>query len=81
MPNGFPIRLDTSYLLVSIFWSAIGTGYCLYGKKQRSMPPFCGGLGLIAVSWLITSVVWMSLASIGVIVATHWWLRHDDSSL
>ena len=56
-------------------------GFCIYGKKQRSMPPFFGGVALMAIGWLITSAIWMSLASVGIILGVYWWSRQDDGSL
>jgi hypothetical protein len=73
-----PFKLDASYLLASLFWSAVGGGFWIYGKKQRSGPPLVGGIALIAVSWLITSAFWMSLAAIGIIAGIYFWSRQED---
>ena len=70
--------MDASYLLVSMFWSAIGGGFWLYGKKQRTAPAMFGGVALIAISWIITSAVWMSLAAIGIIAGIYFWARNED---
>jgi hypothetical protein len=78
LDNILPFKLDASYLFVSMFWSAIGGGFWLYGKKQRTAPPLFGGIGLIAISWVINSAVWMSLAAIGIIVGVYYWSRHSD---
>jgi hypothetical protein len=72
-----PINLDASYLFVSMIWSAVGMGYWVYGKKQRTAPPLFGGIGLIAISWLINSAFWMSLAAVGIIVGVYYWSRND----
>jgi hypothetical protein len=78
MDNILPFKLDTSYLFVSMIWSAIGGGYWLYGKKQRSAPPLWGGVALIAISWLITSWIWMSLAAIAIMVGVYYWSKNSD---
>jgi hypothetical protein len=78
MENVLPFKLDSSYLFVSMFWSAIGGGIWLYGKKQRTAPPLFGGVALIAISWLITSAVWMSVAALGIIAGIYYWSRHSD---
>ena len=48
------------YLFASMFWSTVGTGYFIYGKKQRSMTPLIGGLLMIAVSFFMPALI-MSL--------------------
>lgn len=73
-----PIKLDTAYLFLSMFWSAIGAGFWIYGKKQRTGPPLFGGIALIAISWLITSAIWMSLAGIAIIAGIWFWSRQGD---
>jgi len=78
MENILPFKLDASYMIVSIIWSGIGAGYWVYGKKQRSGPPMVGGVGLIAISMLITSAFWMSVAAIGIMVGVYYWSRYED---
>jgi len=34
---------NTSFLFASLVWGAIGAGYFIYGKKQRSFVPMIGG--------------------------------------
>lgn len=73
-----PINLDANYLFVSMIWSTVGMGYWIYGKKQRTAPPLFGGIALIAISWLINSWVWMSLAAIAIMVGVYYWARNSD---
>jgi len=68
-------NLSSSYLLASLFWSSIGAGFTVYGKRQREIVPMLGGIALIAVSWLISSAVYMSLASVGLILGIIWLKR------
>jgi len=70
-------KIDANYLIVSMLWSAVGGGFWLYGKKQRSAPPLFGGMALIAISWLISSAFWMSLAALGIIAGIYFWSRQD----
>jgi hypothetical protein len=77
MENIFPFKLDTSYLFASIFWSAVGAGFWIYGKKQRSGPPLFGGVGLIAITFLIQSAFWMSVAAVGIMAGVYYWSRRD----
>jgi hypothetical protein len=72
-----PFKLDTSYLIVSLIWSAVGGGYWIYGKKQRSAPQLFGGMALIALTFIVTSAFWMSVVGIALIVGIHYWSRLD----
>lgn len=58
---------NTSTLLASLFWGSIGSGYCIYGKKQGATVALIGGLAMIAVSYFIPSSLWMSITSIALI--------------
>jgi hypothetical protein len=52
---------DVNFLFASLIWGSIGLGYCIYGKRQRSVIPLVGGVLMIAVSYLIASALVMSL--------------------
>jgi hypothetical protein len=54
----------TDFLLSSLIWGSIGVGCVIYGKKQTEAVPLIGGLALVAVSYLLSSALWMSLVSI-----------------
>lgn len=66
---------STSFLLASLLWGTIGSGYFLYGKKQGAAVPMAGGLLLIGISFFIDAALMLSLVSIGLIVAMHWLMR------
>ena len=66
---------DTNFLLASLLWGSIGVGYFIYGKKQGAMMPMIGGIVMIAVSYVVSSWLLMSLLSIGIIVAIHWLIK------
>lgn len=66
---------STSFLLASLLWGTIGSGYFLYGKKQGAPVPMAGGLLLIGISFFIDAALMLSLVSIGLIVAMHWLMR------
>jgi hypothetical protein len=59
--------LDAHFLFASLIWGSVGVGLCVYGKKQQSYIPFTAGMLMIAVSYLIVSALYMSLASIGIL--------------
>jgi hypothetical protein len=65
-------KIDQHALWASCLWGAIASGYWIYGWKQKEMVPCLGGFAMTAVCF-ISSVLWMSLASIIIMVAV-WWL-------
>jgi hypothetical protein len=69
--------LDANYLYASLLWGCIGFGYCIYGRKQREILPFAGGLAMIAVSYLVGSALWMSLISVALMVAVYLLMRRE----
>jgi len=62
---------DTKFLFASLLWGSIGVGYFIYGKKQQAIVPLIGGLLMIAVSYLVSSALLMSLISISLMVAVY----------
>ena len=65
------MNFNTSYLFASLLWGSIGVGYWIYGKKQREMTPMIGGAVMVAMSFLVTSWLLMSLISIAVIIGVY----------
>ena len=63
--------LDSNFLFASLIWGTIGTGYVIYGKKQGAMMPLIGGIAMIAVSYLVSSWLLMSLISIALIIVVY----------
>jgi hypothetical protein len=63
---------DENFLLASLVWGSVATGYLIYGWKQKALMPFLGGLAMTAASFLIGSVVLMSLACIAVMAMVYW---------
>ena len=60
-----PVYLfHTDSLLSSLVWGSLGVGCVIYGKKQTEAVPLIGGLALVAVSYLVSSALWMSLVSL-----------------
>ena len=71
------LKMDTNTLFASMFWSAIGAGYWIYGKKQRTAPAMVGGVALIAISCLIESALYMSLAAVAIMVGVYFWAKQE----
>jgi hypothetical protein len=64
---------DTNSIIASIIWGAVGTGFAIYGWKQKAMIPLFGGIALVAGSYFFaTSALGMSLFSIATIAAIFW---------
>ena len=63
--------LDQNFLFASLIWGSVGSGYCIYGWKQKVMTPFFGGFAMIAVSCLVSSWFLMSLISIALMVGVY----------
>ena len=60
---------STNTLVASLIWGSIGTGFAIYGWKQKAPVPLFGGIALIAVSYFIGSALWMSLVEVLLIAA------------
>jgi hypothetical protein len=69
-------HFDTGALFASIIWGGLGFGIFIYGKKQQSAPPLCGGIAMMAVTYVLgDSALWMSLASLGIIAGIYFWSK------
>jgi hypothetical protein len=62
---------DATFVLASLLWGSIGIGYFIYGKKQREIVPLIAGLVMIAVSYLVSSALLMSLICIVLMVLVY----------
>ena len=63
--------LNPSLLFASLLWGSIGIGYCIYGRRQKSVVPLAAGVAMIAVSYLADSVLMMSLVCIGLMAGVY----------
>jgi hypothetical protein len=67
-------QFNQSFLLANCLWSAVASGYMIYGWRQRSLIPFLGGFVMMGVSWF-TPALTMSAASIAIMFAVRWLLK------
>lgn len=68
---------NANSLIASVIWGAIGSGFAIYGWKQKEMIPLFGGVAIVAGSYFFTSsALVMSLFSIVAIAAIFWLKRH-----
>ena len=63
---------NQNFIWASMLWGAVGSGYLLYGWRQRSAIPFAGGAAMTAASFFLPAL-WMTLAA-GAIMFAVWWL-------
>lgn len=57
-------NLDPLYLFANIVIGAIGTGYFIYGKRQSHLVALLTGIGLIAITFFVSSLLWLCLWAI-----------------
>lgn len=69
-------NVSTSALLASVVWGGLGSGIFIYGWRQKSSIPLAGGVLMVGVSYfLFNSALYMSLASVLIIVVMYWLKR------
>jgi hypothetical protein len=62
-------------LVASVLWGAVGSGFFIFGWKQKSMVPLFGGIALTAGSYFLAdSALLMSIFSV-VVMAAIYFLR------
>lgn len=64
--------MNTDTLWASMLWSAVGSGFAIYGKKQSRVVPMVGGLAMIGATYFCETALVMSLVSSALIVGI-WW--------
>ncbi|HFE31716.1 MAG TPA: hypothetical protein ENJ17_00245 [Gammaproteobacteria bacterium] len=47
---------NTSLLLWGLLFGAIGLGFLVYGKRQRSIVPLSSGLALLVLPYFVSNV-------------------------
>jgi hypothetical protein len=65
--------LNEHYLWASCIWSAIASGYLIYGWRQRAAIPFVGG-AVMTVSCFLPALP-MSLVCIAAMAAVYWLMK------
>jgi len=59
--------MNASTLLWGLFFSSIGFGFFLYGRKQRAVVPVVCGIALMIYPYFIPNVI--ALVAIGIVLA------------
>jgi len=66
--------MNQKFLWASCVWSAIASGYLIYGWRQRAAIPFVGGAVMMTVSCFLPALP-MSLLCIATMVLVYWLIR------
>lgn len=61
--------MNVNWLLLSMFYSTVGLGMFMYGKKAVRFVPLIAGILLMVVPYFIPSLIWMSLACVALMVS------------
>lgn len=56
--------MSAAGLLWSVVFGAIGTGYCVYAKRQQAIVAGVCGVGLMVVPYLLTDTYLMVIACV-----------------
>jgi hypothetical protein len=67
--------LNGNFLLASVIWSSVATGYLIYGWKQKAVMPLIGGAAMMAASFFIGGALLMSLACLALMAIVYWLAR------
>ncbi len=65
-------------LLASLIWGGVGSGFFVYGMKQRATVPSFGGIALLATTYFVESSLWMSILCIGLLAAMYFLRNSGD---
>ncbi len=63
------MKIDATWLLLSMVISAVGMGLFIYGKKQSRIPHLVAGLILMIYTYVVTSALWMILIALAILAA------------
>ena len=64
--------ISSGTLIASLIWGSIGTGFAVYGWKQKDTITLIGGIALIAISYFIGSPLMMSIVGTALVAGTIW---------
>jgi predicted membrane protein len=59
---------DSSLLFWGLFFSSIGFGFFLYGRKQKSIVPLMTGLALLVFPFFVTDIYVLIITGIVLVV-------------
>jgi hypothetical protein len=65
------LAMSCSFLMASLVWGSVGSGYLLYGFRLKEPWSLGGGAAILAASYFIESWWLMSAACIEVIIGVY----------
>ena len=68
--------LSTGSLMAQVVWGGVASGYMLYGWKQKSTYGLVGGAVMTGVCFFVSSWLWLSLISVGIMVGVYYWAKN-----
>ena len=66
--------MDTTTLFIALFFSSIGIGYFIYGKKQQRVAALFAGVALCVFPYFVSSVILLIILGI-ILVSLPFFLR------
>ena len=63
---------DQNFLLASVFWGAIATGYLVYGFRQKAIVPTLGGVLMMTASYFAGTALVMSVVCVAFILVVYY---------
>ena len=61
--------MDPTWLLLSMFYSTVGVGMFMYGRKAVRFVPLLAGIALMVVPYFLDSTLWMSVACVALMAS------------
>jgi hypothetical protein len=73
LPAGAGETPSVMPLLLGVLFSAIGSGYSLYGFRQRAPVPLACGILLCAYPWVVDSSLWLLVIGLALTLLPWFW--------
>ena len=70
--------MNSTSLLLSVFFSALGAGYFVYGRKQDDFPILISGLILMVYPYVVSNAILQTVVGLAV-AAAPFIIRRFDS--
>ena len=74
-PMNLHSMLNENFLWASVIWGGVGSGYLVYGWKQKAAIPLAGGAAMTGASIFLPALP-MTFASLAIIGLVYWLLKH-----
>ncbi len=58
--------MNTTTLFLGLIFGSIGMGYLIYGRKQQHGIALISGVGLCALPYLVSDILFITLMGVGI---------------